>query len=297
MKQSGARASFGRRGGPGGSWARPHRFGGAPRLPGGAAGGRTFAAQKSGIHSPMRSLGGSRGGWTVSRVASCYTHAEAARPRNCVSNFRCVILDNAGGTRTDVTSHPPRPFAAELDRAQHGRARARDRRSAYPNPMLVGTITPVLRARLRMRRTQAHVRASSSSTWRHRSSGHAAAPASGGGRSVSNAASKLGAAEDDAIAETPQPRSHSRRAHGVPPRSLERTNQAKQSNAARAAPGCLRVTCRTTPHLKRSATIPPSDIVRSDAPTHTTRRGAGHGRTRTTTTAAHGRTHRPDRRC
>ena len=58
MKQSGARASFGRRGGPGGSWARAHRFGGAPRLPGGAAGGRTFAAQKSGIHSPMRSLGG-----------------------------------------------------------------------------------------------------------------------------------------------------------------------------------------------------------------------------------------------
>ena len=114
---------------------------------------------------------------------------------------------------------------------------------------------------------------------------------------MSNAASKLGAAEDDAIAETPQPRSHSRGAHGVPPRSLERTNQAKQSNAARAAPGCLRVTCRTTPHLKRSATIPPSDIVRSDAPTHTTRRGAGHGRTRTTTTAAHGRTHRPDRRC
>ena len=56
---SGARASFGRRGGPGGSWARAHRFGGAPRLPGGAAGGRTFAAQKSGIHSPMRSLGGS----------------------------------------------------------------------------------------------------------------------------------------------------------------------------------------------------------------------------------------------
>ena len=59
MKQSGARASFGRRGGPGGSWARPHRFGGAPRLPGGAAGGRTFAQLNSGIHSPMRSLGGS----------------------------------------------------------------------------------------------------------------------------------------------------------------------------------------------------------------------------------------------
>ena len=68
---SGARASFGRRGGPGGSWARAHRFGGAPRLPGGAAGGRTFAQLNSGIHSPMRSLGGSRGGWTVSLVASC----------------------------------------------------------------------------------------------------------------------------------------------------------------------------------------------------------------------------------
>ena len=57
---------------------------------------------------------------------------------------------------------------------------------------------------------------------------------------MSNAASKLGAAEDDAIAETPQPRSHSRRAHGVPLRSLERTNQAKQSNAAR----CTRLLAR-----------------------------------------------------
>ena len=71
------------------------------------------AARRHGIlevgrHGFSKPRGGnvSRGGWTVSRAASCYTHVEAARPRNA---FRCVILDNAGGTRTDVTSHPPRP--------------------------------------------------------------------------------------------------------------------------------------------------------------------------------------------
>ena len=57
---------------------------------------------------------GGRGGWTVSREASCYTHAEAARPGIA---FRCVNLDNAGGTRIDVTSHPPRAPLVRLQDA------------------------------------------------------------------------------------------------------------------------------------------------------------------------------------
>ena len=77
-----------------------------------AAGARSLKAQER--TSETRQRVETRGGWTVSRVASCYTHAEAARPRIA---FRCVILDNAGGTRTDVTSHPPRAPLVRLQDA------------------------------------------------------------------------------------------------------------------------------------------------------------------------------------